>query len=116
MVLARLIYRPVTGKLFRADHKDAAVQKLEVLDHGEGFKGLSQTDAVGDNTAVVFQYFIDCPLDAILLKVIKRIPYFAVKKPGTLIEKPALLLFIQIVFKNMEKSLEVNKLRLILDI
>ena len=47
------VEQPVVGELLRAEHERLLVLQLEVLDDGQGFKGLSQADAVGENAPQV---------------------------------------------------------------
>jgi hypothetical protein len=59
----------VLAQLLGAQHKHLVVTQLVILDDGEGFKGLVQAHAVGDDAAVVSVDLIDRPLDPILLEL-----------------------------------------------
>jgi len=51
--------RPVVFQLFRAKHQYAAVQQLEILDHCQCLKSLTQTHAVGNDTPLVGKDLVD---------------------------------------------------------
>ena len=60
---------PVVTQLFRAQHQNAMIAKLEILDDREGGIGLAQANAVGKDATVVGVDLMDCALDAIFLEV-----------------------------------------------
>ena len=68
------IDEPVFGELLGAEDEDALVFQLEVFDDGEGLEGFAETDAVGEDAAVVGEYLVDRRLGAVFLKGVEGVP------------------------------------------
>ena len=65
---------PVACELLWAEHQNALIAQLEVLDDGEGGVGFSQPNAVGQDAAVVVEDLVDGGLGAVFLKRKERPP------------------------------------------
>ena len=82
-----VVIEPVVGQLLGAKHKYGAIPKLVVLDDGQSGECLSQSDAVGKNTAVVGFELVDDAGGGITLEVVELFPNEAVLVPSQVVRK-----------------------------
>src|SRR2546421_8053796 len=78
----RLVNGPILSELFRAEHEDPLIARLEELHDRQRLERLPQTDAVSQDAAVMSQDLVDDPLDAVLLKIEEGVPYLALEQRG----------------------------------
>jgi hypothetical protein len=52
-VVVGLVDGPVFAQLFGAEDEDFVVAELVILDDGQRFEGFAESDAIGDDAAVV---------------------------------------------------------------
>jgi hypothetical protein len=74
-----LVNGPILSKLFRAEHEDPFIARLEELDDCQCLERLPQTHAVGQDAAVMGQDLVDDSLDAVLLEIEEGVPYLALE-------------------------------------
>ena len=66
---------PVVTKTFGAQHQDAVVALLVVLDDGQGLVGLAQAHGVRDDAALVLLELADGAHNGIALEVVELVPH-----------------------------------------
>ena len=76
---------PVGGEFFRAEYKTRLVAVFIVFYHGEGSKGLAETDAVSQNTAVELFKLADDSENSVALEIVEHSPDFALLEAGSFI-------------------------------
>ena len=82
-----LVSLPVDGKFFGAEDEHAFVAVFVVLDHGQSGKRLAQSDAVGEDAAVVFFQFADDAERGVFLEVVEQVPYLALFETGSFVRQ-----------------------------
>ena len=73
---------PVSRELLRAQYEDSFVAVFIILDHRKSREGLTETDAVSENTTVVFFQLIDDCETSLTLEVIQHLPDLALLEAG----------------------------------
>ena len=102
---------PVICQLLWAKHENTFVSGLVILDYCQSSEGLTETNRVSQNTAVVFFKFIDNGEDCITLEVKHHTPNLAVLEACCLIRKCILRYIIKELAEDIVKRNEVNELR-----
>ena len=85
-VVLGLIYCPVLTELLRAKNQYFVVFQLEVFDNCECLEGFTQTYAICEDAAVVFENLVDRSLDPISLKLKKSLPDTCINNLNVLIQ------------------------------
>ena len=88
--VVRFIGDPVFPQLLRAENKHGFVAVLVVFDHRQRGKGLAETDAVRQDTAVVFFQLVDDCKHGVTLEIIEHVPNLALLKASRLVRQGVL--------------------------
>jgi hypothetical protein len=92
------------------------VAQLVVLDDGQRGVGFAQTDAVGQDAAVVGVDLVDRAFGAVLLEVEQRLPDVGIDDGG-LVEKLGIVFLPgQEALEDVKQRLEVDELRGVIDV
>ena len=105
-----LIDAPILSELFRAEHEDAFITRLEELDGRQSLKRLPQTDAVSQDAAVMSEDLVDGPLDTVLLKIEEGISHLALEQRGLTQAAFEIAGVFEKLLEHMEQGLIVEKL------
>ncbi|MBT9161457.1 MAG: hypothetical protein DDT27_01649 [Dehalococcoidia bacterium] len=60
---------PVVAQPLGTQDKHFVIQKLKILYDSQGLECFAQTNTVSDNAAIVVEYLVDRPFDAVLLEL-----------------------------------------------
>ena len=110
-VILGLVHRPVVAQLLGAQHQHPLISQLEILDNCQRLESFAQPDAIRQDAAVVRQNLVNRALDTILLELKQCLPDFGVHHLALDVVERALVLLIQVIFKDVIQGLEVDKLR-----
>ncbi len=101
--VVRAVERPVVAQALGAEHEDAVVAQLVVLDDGQRLEGLPEADAVGDDAAAVAVELVDGADDPIALELVELAPDDGVADAGSGLDH---LLLVQLVAAITEEVVE----------
>ena len=102
---------PVLSQFLGTEHQHVLVAQFKVFYHRKGFVCLAQADAVGDDTTVMRQDFVDCPFYAVLLETVERVPDLRIHQLRRCVQEYPPLLIAQVPLKEMIKRLVVDEFR-----
>ena len=111
-----LIGIPVVRQLFRAKYQNGFVAVLVILDHRQRRERFAETNAVGQNTAVVFFQFVDNGQSGVLLEMIQHPPNLAVPESGGLIGENVFVDIFQKLIEDVVEHDKVNEIRRVLPV
>ena len=107
---------PVLRQLFRAENKNGFVAVLIILNDRERGEGLTQTNAVRQNTAVEFLKFTNDGKNSVPLEVVEHSPYFAFLEARCFIGQLVLRNIIKELFEDVIERDKIDILRCVLTI
>ena len=97
------VERPVVAQPLRAEHKDAVVPQLVVLDDRQRLEGFAEPDTVGDDATAEPLELVDGADDPVALELEQSLPDFRVANPGRRVDD---LLFVELAALGSEQVVQ----------
>ena len=85
--IVAFVGNPVIIKFLRTEYQYRFIAVFVILDNREGCKCLTQSYAIGKDTAIVLLQLVDDGKASILLKVVEFVPYLALLEACCLVGK-----------------------------